>query len=80
MIREAHRHVRIAMDPKVLGGKPVIRGTRVPVELVLAYLGDGQTVEEIVEAFPGLTAEDVRAAVAFAADVVADEAVTLAEA
>jgi uncharacterized protein (DUF433 family) len=80
VLRIAQRHERIAVDPEVMRGKPCIRGTRVPVELVLRYLGQGQGVDDVLAAFPGLTTEDVRAAVAFAADVVADEAVTLAEA
>jgi uncharacterized protein (DUF433 family) len=80
MIKIARRHARIAATPEVMGGKPCIKGTRIPVDLILRYLGDGQSSEQIVEAFPGLTALDVRAAVAFAADVVADEAVVLEEA
>jgi uncharacterized protein (DUF433 family) len=63
-----------------MGGKPCIKGTRIPVDLILRYLGDGQSSEQIVAALPGLTVEDVRAAAAFAADVVADEAVLLEEA
>ena len=78
MLRIAQRHERIAVDPKVMRGKPCIRGTRIPVELILRYLGQGQTVDDVLAAFPGLSAEDVRAAVAFAADVVADEPVVLA--
>ena len=77
MLRMANRHARIAVKPEVMGGKPCIRGTRIPVDLILRYLGNGQSVEEILEGFPGLAVEDVRAAAAFAADVVADEAVVL---
>jgi len=77
MLRMANRHARISVRPEVMGGKPCIKGTRIPVDLILRYLGNGQSVEDILEAFPGLTVEDVRAAAAFAADVVADEAVVL---
>jgi uncharacterized protein (DUF433 family) len=80
MIKIANRHGRISVKPEVMGGKPCIKGTRIPVDLILRYLGDGQSTEQILEAFPGLTALDVRAAAAFAADVVADEAVVLEEA
>jgi uncharacterized protein (DUF433 family) len=80
MLKMAHRHTRISVKPEVMGGKPCIKGTRIPVDLILRYLGAGQSVEDILEAFPGLTALDVRAAAAFAADVVADEAVVLEEA
>ena len=77
MLRMANRHPRISVKPEVMGGKPCIKGTRIPVDLILRYLGNGRSVEDILEAFPGLTVEDVRAAAAFAADVVADEAVVL---
>jgi uncharacterized protein (DUF433 family) len=60
-----------------MGGKPRIKGTRIPVDLIPRYLGDGQSTEDILEAFPGLTVEDVQAAAAFAADVMADEAMLL---
>jgi uncharacterized protein (DUF433 family) len=80
MIRIARRHERISIDPGIMVGKPCIKGTRIPVDLILRYLGDGQSVDDILAALPGLTAEDVRAAVAFAADLVADEAVVLEEA
>jgi uncharacterized protein (DUF433 family) len=64
---------RIEMNPDIMGGKPVIRGTRVPVELVLRRLGAGMSVEAILVDHPRLTLEDVRAAQAFAADYLADE-------
>jgi uncharacterized protein (DUF433 family) len=66
-------HERIEINPDVMGGKPVIRGTRVPVETVLRKLGAGMTTEEIISDHPRLTGEDVRAAQAFAADYLADE-------
>ncbi len=62
MLRIAKRHPRIAVAPEVMGGKPCIKGTRVPVDVILRYLGDGQSVEEILQAFPGVTREDVQAA------------------
>ena len=55
-------HDRIEINPEIMGGKPVIRGTRVPVELVLRKLGAGMTVEAIVADHPRLTADDIRAA------------------
>jgi uncharacterized protein (DUF433 family) len=62
MIRHAPRHDRIALDPAVMLGKPVIRGTRITVVQILRELGAGMTVEEILAAHPRLTAEDIRAA------------------
>ncbi len=66
-------HTRIEMNPEIMGGKPVIRGTRIPVELVLRKLGAGMTVEEIVADHPRLAVDDIRAAQAFTADYLADE-------
>jgi len=66
-------HARIEINPAVMTGKPVIRGTRVPVELLLRKLGEGATEDELLEAYPNLEREDIRAAVAYAADIVARE-------
>jgi uncharacterized protein (DUF433 family) len=57
---------RIAIDPDVMGGKPVIKGTRVPIEVIVGSLAAGDTVAEVCEDY-GLTEEDVRAALAHAA-------------
>ncbi len=59
---------RITVDPDKRGGKPCIRGLRITVYDVLDYLASGMTTEEIVADFPDLTALDVRACLAFAAD------------
>ena len=66
-------HERIEMNPAIMGGKPVIRGTRVPVETVLRKLGAGMAPEDILADHPHLKTEDIRAAQAFAADYLADE-------
>ena len=66
---------RIEINPEVMLGKPVLRGTRIPVELLLRKLAEGATVEDLLDAYPRLTAEDIRAALAYAADSVAHEAV-----
>jgi uncharacterized protein (DUF433 family) len=58
-------------------GKPVIRGTRIPVELILRKLGEGATEEELLDGYPRLTSEDIRAAIAYVADVVAHEDILL---
>jgi uncharacterized protein (DUF433 family) len=57
----------IVQDPQICGGEPVIRSTRVPVRTILASLAEGATVEEILEDFPSLTEEGIRAVIAFAA-------------
>jgi uncharacterized protein (DUF433 family) len=58
---------RITRDPEICGGEPVFNGTRVTLRTVLASLADGDPVEEILADFPSLKAEDIRAAIAFAA-------------
>ena len=64
---------RIEINPNVMLGKPVIRGTRIPVELILRKLSEGATEAELLDAYPRLTVEDIRAALAYAADTVAHE-------
>jgi uncharacterized protein (DUF433 family) len=63
----AHYQRHIIRDPKILGGEPVFKGTRVTLRTVLASLATGDTPETILAAFPSLTNDDVRAAIAFAA-------------
>jgi len=70
---------RIEINPKVMLGKPVIRGTRIPVELILRKLGEGATADELIESYPHLTKEDVRAAITYAADTLAHEETVLVE-
>lgn len=66
MLKMGNPHPRIAVKPEVMGGKPCIKGTRIPVDLILRYLDGGQSVEDILEAFPGISREDIRAAEAYA--------------
>jgi len=63
----------IVSDPAICGGQPVIRGTRVLVRTVLAYLAKGSFVDEILREFPSLTEADVRAVVAFAAAAASED-------
>lgn len=79
MIHQARRHERIVMNPRIMAGKPTVKGTRITVEMILRELGDGMTPEQILEEHPHLSADDIRAAQAFAADYMAEEAVVLAE-
>jgi uncharacterized protein (DUF433 family) len=58
---------RIIADPAILVGKPVIKGTRIAVEFVLEILTEGWTLEEILDSYPGITEDDVRACLAYAA-------------
>jgi uncharacterized protein (DUF433 family) len=64
---------RISLDPRTMVGKPVIRGTRIPVELVVRMLAQGISENDILEEYPRLELEDIRAALAYAAQVLAHE-------
>ncbi len=64
---------RIEINPDVMLGKPVIRGTRIPVALVLRRLSEGAGEAELLDAYPRLTYEDIQAAMRYAADVLAHE-------
>jgi uncharacterized protein (DUF433 family) len=66
---------RIEVNPRVMLGKPVIRGTRIPVELVLRKLSEGASEADLFDAYPRLTREDIYAAMRFAADTLAHEEV-----
>jgi uncharacterized protein (DUF433 family) len=64
---------RIVVDPKVLVGKPVIKGTRIAVEFLLELLAEGWTYEQIVKNYPRLTGEDIQAALHYAAETLKQE-------
>lgn len=65
----------IEVNPQILAGKPVIRGTRIPVELVLELLATGRTPAEILAEYPHLKEEQIRACMAYALDLVKSERV-----
>ncbi len=64
---------RIEINPRVMMGKPVIRGTRFTVELIFRKLSEGATERDLLEAYPKLTREDIHAAIRYAADTLAHE-------
>ena len=66
-------HPLIERNPQIMLGKPVIKGTRITVELLMRKLADGFTVADILEMYPHLTMEQVQAAFAYAADKIANE-------
>jgi uncharacterized protein (DUF433 family) len=68
---------RIEIDPSIMLGKPVIRGTRIPVELLIRKLSEGATEADLLDAYPRLTIGDIRAALRYAADSLAHETVIL---
>ncbi|MBC8262697.1 MAG: DUF433 domain-containing protein [Anaerolineales bacterium] len=65
-MREERLLERIALDPKVMVGKPVIKGTRLTVEYILSLLAHGAAVEEILQEYKGLVEEDIQACLVFA--------------
>ncbi len=68
---------RIEINPAVMLGKPVIRGTRIPVELILRKLSEGASEADLLDAYPRLRHEDIKAALAYAADSIAHETIVL---
>jgi len=66
---------RIEINPRVMLGKPVIRGTRIPLELILRKLSEGASEADLLDSYPRLTREDIYAAMRYAADTLAHEEV-----
>lgn len=64
---------RIEINSDVMMGKPVIRGTRVPVEIIIRKLSEGASEDDLLDAYPRITPEDIKAALRFAADTIAHE-------
>ncbi len=68
---------RIEINPEVMLGKPVIRGTRITVELILRKLSEGMDEADLLDAYPRLSQADIQAALAYAADTVSHETIVL---
>ena len=66
---------RIVLDPQILAGKPVVRGTRLAVEFIIDLLAQGWTEDELLRSYPGLTREDIRACLSYASEVLHAEKV-----
>ena len=64
---------RVETKPEVMLGKPVIKGTRIPVELIVRKLGEGASIEDLLDGYPNLKREDVQAALIYAADTLSNE-------
>ncbi len=64
---------RIVVDPKIMVGKPIIKGTRIPVDAIIMRIADGMTIDEILKDYPKLTRKDVEAALEYSAMVVRGE-------
>lgn len=70
-------HDRVEINPKIMLGKAVIRGTRIPIELIVRKLAEGADEKALLQAYPRLTAADIQAALRYAADSLAHEEVLL---
>jgi uncharacterized protein (DUF433 family) len=70
---EAKLLQRITADPGIFGGKPIVRGMRISVEMILSLLAQGETAESILDDYRGLETEDIRACLAYAHAVIADD-------
>ena len=68
-------HLRIALDPAVLAGKPAVRGTRLAVEFIIGLMAERWSEAEILAAYPGLESDDIQACLAYARDVLGSERV-----
>jgi uncharacterized protein (DUF433 family) len=66
---------RIVIDPDILVGKPVVKGTRLAVEFIVGLLADGWTRQQVLDNYPGVTVEDIQACLAYAADILRAEKV-----
>ncbi len=64
---------KIIVNPKILSGKPIFEGTRIPVELILEFLSKNYSFEEILNEYPSLTKEDILSALKFAAERIKEE-------
>lgn len=71
-MRPEHKN-RITIDPRIMVGQPVITGTRIPVHHILRMVADEENIDNIFLDYPGLTLEDIHAALHFAADVLENE-------
>ncbi len=67
---------RIIIDPDIMVGKPIIKGTRIPVDAIVKRLAEGMTIKEILEDYPSITKDDVKAALQYTVDVIRGEDVT----
>ncbi len=66
-------HKRIAIDPNILVGKPIVKGTRISVEFVIGLLGQGWTVDQVLEEYGHLQREDIQACLSYASEVLSGE-------
>ncbi len=64
---------RIKVDPNIMGGKPVVKGTRIPIYLILEFFESGHTIDDILDMYPDLEEKDIKAALHYATDLLKRE-------
>ncbi len=64
---------RIVVNPEIMVGKPIIKGTRIPVDAIIKRIAEGMTTDELLEDYPNITKEDIKAALRYAAKVISGE-------
>jgi uncharacterized protein (DUF433 family) len=64
---------RIVVDPKIMAGKPIIKGTRVPVDAIIHRIAQGEEIEDILKDYPRITRQDIKAALEYASSLVRGE-------
>ena len=69
---ESH-HDKIEINPEIMLGKPVIKGTRIPVELLIRKLGEGASIDDLIDAYPNIKRDDISAALLYAAEYLRNE-------
>ncbi len=78
MKKKTNNTDRIEINPKIMLGKPVVKGTRITVEIILQKLANGQIEEQIISSYPLLTKEDIKACIQYAANLVSlEEVITI---
>ena len=70
---EKELNKRIVINPKIMAGKPIIKGTRIPVDIIVKLFAQGLTEKDILEDYPNLKKEDIKAALEYAVDVIRGE-------
>lgn len=68
-----NKYINIEINPQIMLGKPVIKGTRIPVELIVRKAGEGASMEDLLDAYPNITKKDILSAFIYAADTLANE-------
>jgi uncharacterized protein (DUF433 family) len=70
---EKELRTRIIVDPGIMVGKPIIKGTRIPVDAIITRIAEGMSIKEILEDYPNLTSDDVKAALEYTVDIIRGE-------